>query len=65
MTNTYVKFACGDVERANVLKIVDEEVCFQLPYGPYWTNISNLTFVIELDEKNGKKNQHRHRDPHR
>jgi len=39
---TFIKFPCGDLEPVKVLRIEGQEVCVQMPFGPFWTDVERV-----------------------
>ena len=38
----FVKFPCGDLEPVKILKREGGQVCVQMPFGPFWTDVDRL-----------------------
>ena len=38
-------FPCGDVQPVKILEYSGDEVCVQMPFGPFWTKATNVDWI--------------------
>jgi len=42
---TYLLFPSGDLELVTIIKHQGDQVCVQMPFGPFWTDAKRLVML--------------------